>query len=469
MFFELSKYGPKSFIDEVRRLLGIGFPMYIAMVFLSGMGLAGTIITGQYNTDDLTAVSLANLLYFTSYLTISSLIVALNPMLSQLLGAGKIQEMGELCRQGLLFSFLVSILGTIFWLLLIYPITLYLAHENYDVYIQDTVKYYLIIVTVAFPASFLQRTLQVYLTCVNKTKPIMLTAMACFILYIPFAYFLVVGGFGFEGMGGLGCAIALCITFWLMFAILAVFVIKDDFFKQFQLFNKWSKPDLEIFKEITRIGLPISVSFFLEIGVFLTIILVIVPFGKVYVASQEIVSQVSNFLYMLPQSIGLASSVRVGYSIGERRLVRARYVSGVSLCLAIFGSILTASFLIIFNQHIAQIFSNDAEVIALVGSVLVMMAFFQLSDAIQITAAGCLRGYKITKIPMYVNFISYWIVGFGLGYYLGIVLDYRLEGFWVGMALGITFCAILLVTYLQIVSKQFIKDAHHVKDAHHAY
>ncbi|MCV2509638.1 MAG: MATE family efflux transporter, partial [Neisseriaceae bacterium] len=114
MFFELSKYGPKSFIDEVRRLLGIGFPMYIAMVFLSGMGLAGTIITGQYNTDDLTAVSLANLLYFTSYLTISSLIVALNPMLSQLLGAGKIQEMGELCRQGLLFSFLVSILGTIF-------------------------------------------------------------------------------------------------------------------------------------------------------------------------------------------------------------------------------------------------------------------------------------------------------------------------------------------------------------------
>ncbi|QRN41794.1 MAG: MATE family efflux transporter [Neisseriaceae bacterium] len=457
MFFELSKYKPKAFLEEIKHLLGIGFPIYIAMVFLSGMGLVGTIITGQYNTDDLTAISLANLLYFTAYLTISSLIVALNPMLSQLLGAGKIEEVGELCRQGLLFSFLVSLVSTVFWLLMIYPITLYLAYENYDIYIQDTVKDYLIIITIAFPAAFLQRTLQVYLTCVNKTKPIMLTAMVCFILYIPLAYYLVVGVFGFEGRGGLGCAIALCIIFWLMFAILAVFVVKDKFFNQFQLFYKWTNPDLGVFKEISRIGAPILIAFFLEIGLFLTIILVIVPFGKVYVASQEIVSQVSNFLYMLPQSIGLASSVRIGYSIGEHKLLKARYISGVSICLAILGSILTALFLIVFNKHIAQIFSNDIEVIVLVRSILVVVAFFQLSDAIQITVAGCLRGYKITKITMYANFISYWIIGFGLGYYLGVVLDYRLEGFWIGMAIGITFCAILLTIYLQIVSKQCIK------------
>ena len=104
------------------------------------------------------------------------------------------------------------------------------------------------------------------------------------------------------------------------------------------------------------------------------------------------------------------------------------------------------------------LYSSDIAVVSLATHLLIFAAMYQLSDAIQIGAAGALRGYKDTLATLVLTVISFWLVGLPLGYYLGLSQEAPLgaEGFWIGLVAGLSVNAVLLLTRLRFVSGKAI-------------
>ena len=164
-------------------------------------------------------------------------------------------------------------------------------------------------------------------------------------------------------------------------------------------------------------------------------------------------------VFMLPMSIAAAVSIRVGHQLGEHNVDGAKISSHVGLIVAFVTALMTAALTIIFREHIIELYTDNKEVLQIALHLLFMAAVYQCSDAIQVVAAGALRGYKDMNSILSRTLFSYWIVGMPVGYILGMtdwVTDKAMgvDGFWIGIILGLTMAAILLSVRLYWLHKQ---------------
>lgn len=451
VLFDLNQYRWPQFLREAHKTLLLALPILVAQVAQVGVGFVDTVMAGRVSAEDLAAVALGSNVFITVYVTFMGVTVALNPIWAQLFGAGKNAEVGEYGRQGLWFGLLLGLIGMALLWALIYPVKGYL---NLGDYVDDTFGLYLFFVALGMPAAMLHRALHAYASSLNKPKPIMLVSLAALLLNIPLNYVFVYGKLGMPALGGAGCGVASALVFWFNALVLWLYVVRQRYFARFGLMRRFSWPHWPVQWQVLKLGIPIGLSFFLEVSLFTFIGLLIVRFGVTQVAAQQVVMSISALLYMLPQSIGTALGVRVGQSIGMGQVSRARYVSGVGVCMGLAGGLGTAALLLLFRHELVAFYTRDAAVIALGATLLVFAAFFQLSDATQTIASYALRGYKLTKVPMVIHLLAFWGLGLGLGSLLGLHFNLGLYGFWIALVVSLLGAAVALVWYLDKQSRR---------------
>ncbi len=240
---------------------------------------------------------------------------------------------------------------------------------------------------------------------------------------------------------------------------MATYIYAKPVFHQCGFFLRLFMPQWATIKDLVRVGLPIGISIFLEATMFAIIALFLTPFGDTMVAGHQIVLNFSSVVFMVPMSISIALTIRVGQSIGANDTLQAKQVTIMGYVLALLLSIASCTLMLLAPEQIARIYTQDEEVIALAVSLFALAAMFQLSDAMQIASAGILRGYKDTRWPMVIVVVSYWIVGLPLGYVLGrtdhIVPAMSAAGFWLGLVIGLTLAAMLLGYRVIRISRRY--------------
>lgn len=176
------------------------------------------------------------------------------------------------------------------------------------------------------------------------------------------------------------------------------------------------------------------------------------------VASHQSVLNFSSIIYMLPQSISTALTVRVGQRAGGGDYHQARFVAGVGLLVGLVTALCTMLLVLWLRSDIMAIYSPDPKVIAMGSSLLLFAAVFQLTDAAQTIASGALRGYKLTTIPMVIHITAFWGIGLGLGITLGLtdwlVSPMGIYGFWLALVISLSIAALMLVSYLARESRR---------------
>ncbi|WP_434778024.1 MATE family efflux transporter [Neisseria sp. Ec49-e6-T10] len=457
-FFNITQFGWQNYKNEAFGIITLALPMFIAQIAQVGTGFVDTVMAGHLGQADLAAVGVGSNIFITVYVTFLGIATSLNPILSQQFGSGAKLELGETVRQGLWFCFGLGIVGMISLLLLTIPLHTHLSMSEYT---RDTTILFVIGTSLAMPAAMLHRALHAYASSLNKSTPIMIVSLLALSLNVPFNYILMHGLFGLPKLGGAGCGFGTALAFWVNFLALFIYLSKSQYFKPFGLMQRFSWPNWQRMKEFIKLGLPIGLSFFLEVSLFSFIALLIVQFGEVYIATQQAVINVTSIIYMLPQTTSAALSVRVAQAIGARSYARARHISGVGITMGMVVAICTASLVLLFRESIISIYTNDPQIIKVGATLLIFAAFFQLSDAIQTIASGALRGYKLTKVAMIIHAISFWGFGLGVGCYLGLVLQMGLYGFWTALNISLFVAAILLVSYLLNRSKAFLVRDHY--------
>jgi len=431
-------------LTEWRTLAILGGPILIAQVAQMANGVIDTIMAGHASAEDLAAVGIGSSLWMPLFLFFMGMLGALQPIISGYNGARQVEKIMPATWQGLY----LAAAGSVIMILLLTHVHPVLALLNLEANTARITQGYLDAFAWGIPALLLLTALRGLTDGVGHTRVIMVFSVLSTLINLPMNYIFIYGKLGLPAMGGVGCGWATSISNGVAAAALLVYLNRSRVYRQFHLISDWVKPDLAGIRYILGIGVPIGFTIFVEASLFSVIALFLAPLGPVVVAGHQIALNVVSLLFMLPLSIGMALTLRVSFLMGARAPATSRLISRSSLILAAATALVFAILLFVFSREIAALYTSDTEVQAVTVRLLMFAALFQIADVIQVTCISALRGYKDTRIPMFIMLFSFWGVGMPLGYVLTftdwLVPAMGAAGFWVGLTGGLASASILL-------------------------
>ncbi|WP_394154184.1 MATE family efflux transporter [Vibrio maritimus] len=439
---------------EAKNLIKLASPVLIASIAQTGMGFVDTIMAGGVSAVDMAAVSIAASVWLPSILFGIGLLMSLVPVVAQLNGAGKQKQIPYEIHQGVTMALFISVPI----ILVLLQIESILDLMSVEVAMSDKTIGYIYAVVFAVPAFLLFQALRSYTDGMSLTKPAMVIGFAGLLINIPLNWIFVYGKFGAPALGGVGCGVATTIVYWLMLVMMWFYAVTTPRLKHIELFKKWHKPEVTAQLRLLKLGFPIAAAIFFEVSLFAVVSLLVAPLGSLVVASHQVAMNFSSLVFMIPMSIGAAVSIRVGHKLGETDTTGAVIACRVGMGVGLASAVITAAFTLLFKQQIVHLYTDNAEVVVLAMHLLVFSAIYQCTDALQVVAAGALRGYKDMKAIFNRTFIAYWLIGLPLGYALGmtdvIVERMGIVGFWLGFIAGLSAAAVLLTVRLLWMHKQ---------------
>jgi len=441
--------------SEWRRLLSLAIPIVIAQLANTAMGFVDTMMAGRVSPNDLAAVALGNSIWVPIFLLMSGVLLATTAKVARLFGAGDNASIGPLVRQALwLGLFMGCALAVLMWNAKPLMYWLKISPE-----LIEPAMGYLRAVACGFPAVAIYLVFRCYSDALGRTRPSMVIGILGLLINIPVNYIFIYGKFGVPAMGGVGCGWATALVMVFMAIAMLVWVRWAPYYQEHNVFKRFQWPDFVMQKSLTTLGVPIGISIFAEASIFSVIALLIGGLGANTVAGHQIALNFSSLVFMLPYSLGMATTVRVGQAMGAKLPLQARFAALVAMGTALLVACISASYMMWFREAIARIYTEDPVVLSIASALIIYAAVFQFSDAVQVTAAGALRGYQDTRMTMLITLVSYWGVGLPTGYLLGLT-DYLGSaqgpaGMWQGLIAGLTCAAVLLGWRLRhIGSKQ---------------
>lgn len=444
---------------EARTLLKLSGPIVLAQLTQTMMYFVDTVMAGRYSANDMAAIAVASGLWLPIVLTLQGLLLALTPIIAQFYGSKQTKPVTHFTLQGLYLGFFLAALLFVLMLFADTP----MARLNMAPELRDTALQYLYYVSFGlFPAAGYMVMRNMF-EGLGNTKASMWISFVGILVNIPANYVFIYGKLGMPALGGAGCGIATSLVFVAMFIAMLVYGWFSRTTRDYRVLPQSLWVSLKDQWQIIRIGTPIACSMFFEVTLFACIPLVIVHLGPVMVAGHQVAHNYSAIVFMLPLSLGLATTIRVGHLVGQHNVRELKKAIGTALVLSMAMSLCTILFTLLFRQHVAALYTSEPAVIALASSLLILASVYQFSDAIQVVAACALRGMKITKPVFFITLISYWPIGFGLGAILGltnwVVAPMGAHGFWIGIIIGLTVAAIALAIVLRKQLNQVERQA----------
>jgi len=317
-----------------------------------------------------------------------------------------------------------------------------------------TAELYLYAIACAMPASGIFLAHRFHAEAVDQAHHVTRIMLAGLALNVPINAIFIYGWFGLPALGGVGCGIGSAIVVTLITTALHLDSRKYRVDESFPLLRFPSFTRAAQVLSLARIGIPIGIAIFFEVSLFTAIALFLTDLGPVIVAGHQVALNVSSITFMLPLSLGMALTVRVGHHLGTKNTPAAKHCAWLGVKLNLLLALVNATIILLGREFIAGIYSPDPAVVAVGTALLLYAAIFQIPDAIQIAAAGSLRAYEDTFVVMLITFIAYWVAGFGTGWYLAYMLPEPMgaAGFWIGLIAGLSFAATALLWRLTVIA-----------------
>ena len=424
-------------------------------VAVAGMSFTDTLMAGRLSAGDLAAVAVGSAFHIFFYLTGLGILMALSPLVAHAYGAGHNDRVGHLARQALWLSQLIA-LAMIAPMLMVKSI---LHLIGIDPTIVPKAAGFVYAICCGVPGIMAFLALRFVSEGIGWTRPIMYTAMIGLIANVFGCYVFMYGKLGFPALGAVGTGVSSALVMWIMFAVMLSYVRRHRVYRPYALFRHFELPDGRALREILGLGLPISGAVISEGALFVAAALIMGAMGAAVVAAHQIAINYAALMFMIPLSIHSATTIHVGHALGAGRFAAGRWAGlvGIALC----GMFMACSAIVILfvGEHIAALYTRDEAVRTVAAGLLLMAAIFQISDGLQIGSAGALRGFKDARVPMLLNFLAYWAIGFPLAYGLGVAKGLGPTYVWVGLIAGLTASAVLLGTRFHLISGRAVRAA----------
>lgn len=445
-----------TYKEKIKQLSIILFPILITQIGLFMMTFLDTTMSGKVSPEDLAGVAIGSSLWTPVYTGLSGILLAVTPIVAQLVGAKRGEKIPFTIVQGLYLSIFLALFILVIGFFTLDPI---LNKMELEPVVKTIAKEYLIALSFGIIPLFLYSIIRGFIDALGLTRVSMIITLLSLPINFILNYLFIFGKFGVPALGGVGAGIASAITYWCISIISFMIVLKQKPFRKYELFKTFSTPSLQYFAEFLKTGLPIGLAIFFETSIFAAVTLLMSQYNTITIASHQAALNFASLLYMLPLSIAMALTIVVGHEVGANRNKDAKQYSFLGIAFAISLSILTAALIYFMRPQIAAIYTTDATVLNLTQHFLIYAIFFQLSDAIAAPIQGVLRGYKDVNVTFVMALVSYWVIGLPVGYLLATFSSLGAFGYWVGLITGLAFGAVGLLIRLLAVQKKFTMNA----------
>jgi len=421
------------------------------------------IMVGQLGTAELAAVSLGNSFMFIAMSIGIGFSTAITPLIAEADASNNFEKAKSTYKHGL---FLCTTLGILLFLLVFFSKPLMYLMQQPEEVVALAIPYLNLVAFSLIPLVIFEAIKQ-FSDGMSMTKYPMYATLIANIINVVLNYLLIFGKFGFPEMGMVGAALGTLISRVIMVIYLWTLLRYKERSRNIVRNIKFFALDFLMIKKIVNIGSLSAMQMFFEVAIFTAAIWLSGLLGKNSQAANQIALNLSSMTFMVAMGLSVASMIRVGNQKGLQNYKELRRIAFSIFLLGILLAVFFALLFFIFHKSLPNVYVdlNDAanyednmEVLSIASNLLLAAAFFQISDSIQVVVLGALRGLQDVKIPTILTFISYWVVGFPVSYFLGKEEMYGSFGIWLGLLAGLTTASVLLFIRFNSLTLKLIKE-----------
>jgi len=432
--------------------------MILALPIMAGqlgqvfVNLADNLMVGTLGADALAAVAIANSIFIAFMVVGMGISFALPPLVSQADGAKKYARIPKYFKHSLLVNLSFAIVSIL--LITFLGSTINSLGQDPDIIVLAMPYLEVSIWSLVPMMAFL--TLRAYTDGMSKTSYAMKAMIIGNVANIVLNYGLINGKLGMPNYGVVGASMASFVARVLMMVAMIIFLIRDVRLSGYLKKINFKKYQKHIFQKILSLGLPSSMQAFFEVSAFSGAALIMGLIGKNEQAAHQIAISMASITFLIATGLAMASTIRVGKEFGKMEMVSVRNV-GYSVLIQVTGFMfITAILFIILRTILPHAYIDDPIVIGIASYLLLFAAIFQIPDGIQVVGLGVLRGIQDVKIPTLITFASYWLFGIPISYYSSIHFGFGAGGVWLGLIMGLSLSAVLLVIRFNYLTKKTI-------------
>ncbi|CAN7483107.1 MATE family efflux transporter [Acidovorax sp. LjRoot74] len=377
-------------------------------------GVTDTIVAGRYSESSLAALSVGSAIFISVYVALIGVLQALLPVWAEQRGARETEGVGRSLRQALYLCGAASLAGMA---ILLSPGPI-LRWTDVPAALQHDVENYLAVLALALPPALLFRIYSTLNQALGRPQLVTWLQVGSLFIKLPLSVWFTFGGAGLPAQGVVGCAWATLVVNCSMLAVAIWLLRTQDLYEPLGLWRRMEPPHWPTIAGFARLGIPAGLAVMVEVTSFTLMALFIARQGTTASAAHQIAANLAAVLYMVPLSLAIATSARVSYWLGAGNPAQARKVVFIGFKLSAPSGIAFAAILLIAKDHIGSVYSANASVVAMTGSVLVWVAAYHAADALQTLCVFVLRCYRITLAPLAVYCTLLWGAGLGGGYWL---------------------------------------------------
>ena len=452
-----------QYTREFKYNLRLAFPVIVGLLGHTFVQLVDNIMVGQLGTAELAAVSLGNSFFFVAMSLGIGFSTAITPLVAETDGAKDIQAGRNVFIHGLLLCTFIGVFLSL--AVLICKPLLYQMGQPEEVVVLAFP--YLKWVAISLIPLITFQGFKQFSEGLSHTRPAMYATLMGNLINVILNYVLIFGFWIFPKMGVEGAALGTLISRCSMLLFMALYVRYNKRFTEFAQGIVLKKSDWNLFKKIIRLGLPSALQMFFEVIFFTAAIWLSGFLGKNPQAANQIALNLSSMTFMFAMGLGVTAMIRVGNQKGKGDFIALKRIAYSIFLLIFLFDVLFCLFFLLMNTYLPWIYldgtnplqiSDVNEVVRIASSLLIISAFFQISDGLQAVVLGALRGLQDVNIPAWITFFSYGIFGLPISYYLGLQTTMGASGIWIGLLSGLTASAILLYLRFNYMTKKLIEN-----------
>ncbi|APY07579.1 MATE family efflux transporter [Winogradskyella sp. J14-2] len=452
-----------NYTKEFQYNLKLASPVMLGMLGHTFVSFVDNVMVGQLGSAELAAVSLGNSFIFIAMSLGIGFSTAITPLVAEADTEQNFVKGKSAFKHGF---FLCTVLGVLLFLVTLLSKPLMYVMDQPAEVVELAIPYLDLVAFSLVPLIVFQAFKQ-FSDGMSLTKYPMYATLVANILNVAINYVLIFGKFGFPQMGIVGAAVGTLVSRFTMLFFLWWLLAKRHRSRAYVTNIKFFKLSKQPLKKLTNLGLPSAMQMFFEVAIFTAAIWLSGLLGKNAQAANQIALNLSSMTFMVAMGLSVAAMVRVGNQKGLKDYKNLKRIAESIFFVGFIFAVIFALLFVIFHKALPELYvdlddpanaMDTAEVVKIAATLLLASAVFQISDSLQVIALGALRGLQDVKIPTIITFISYWVIGFPISYYLGKEDAYGSLGIWLGLLAGLSAAALLLFIRFNFLTKKLISQ-----------
>ena len=450
-----------KYTKEFSYNLQLAYPVILGMLGHTLIGIVDNFMVGNLGSTELAAVSLGNSFIFIGMSLGIGFSTAITPLIAEADAEKDDKKIRTTFHHGLL---LCTILGIAIFIMIVLAKPIMLLMNQPEAVVDLASPYIDWVAFSLIPVIIFQGYKQ-FADGLSQTKYSMYAIYLANVVHVFFNYVLIYGMWGFPKLGILGAALGTVISRIMMVVFMHYILRKNEAFRRYFKNFTFKEIRKSILKKIINLGFPSAMQMLFEVTLFTAAIWLSGSLGKNSQAANQIALTLASSTFMVAMGFSVAAMVRVSKAKGMKDYKQLITVARSIFLLATVVEIFFGIVFVISHNFLPHLFLNmsdasqqldNSEIILIASKLLLVAAVFQISDGLQVVVLGALRGIQDVKVPMYITFVAYWIVGFPISYYLGKHTDLEATGIWIGLLAGLTAAALFLYLRFSRITKRFV-------------